>query len=139
LGEDCDVELAVASLAAVPVLLLVAVVLLLLSLRASSRFLNNSLVVLALFVGLLPLALLSGQELWSLLVFGALLSALVGYVAVPQRETFRDGASHERRPRPKKGAAPSRYEALDEMLYWAEQVEARTADLRRGIRALRRR
>jgi hypothetical protein len=140
-GEDCDVELAVASLAAVPVLLLVAVVLLLLSARESTRFLKNSLVVLALFVGLLPLGLLSGQEWWSLLLFGAVLSALVGYVVVPQPEAFHKDTSRRSESHAAPRATPSRSasEALEEMQFWAEQVKSKTADFRRGVHALRQR
>ena len=140
-GDDCDVELAVASLAVVPVLMLAAVVLLLLSSRASSWFLNNSLIVLALFVGLLPLALLSGQELWSLLLFGGLLSALVGYVVVPQRDTIQDSAPRGRESRAAQRSTPSRStsEALEEMQFWAEQVKLKTADFGRRVHALRQR
>lgn len=139
-GEDCDVELAVAALAVVPMLLLVAVVLLLLSSRASSRFLTNSLVVLALFVALLPLAMLSIQEWWSLFLFGALLSGLVGYVVVPYRGETPDAASRQRTSNAGEGAIQSHSpnEALDEMQFWAEQVKAKTADLHRKLHDLRR-
>lgn len=140
-GEDCDVELAVATLAAVPALLLVAVVILLLSARASSRFVNSSLVVLALFVGLLPLALLSIQELWSLFLFGALLSGLVGYVLVPYRGELPDATSRQRESGIAQNAKPSCsfYEALDQVQFWMEELKAATADLRARIDALRRR
>jgi hypothetical protein len=140
-GEDCNVELAIATLAAVPALLLVAAVLLLLSARATSRFLNRSLVVLALFVGLLPLALLSIEELWSLFVFGALLSGLVGYVVVPHKEeapgdiSHRHGLASMRR----ETASDSFYEALDEVFLRMEEMKGATADLRRKVDALRRR
>ena len=139
-GEDCDVQLAVASLAAVPMLLLVAAVLLLLSSRASSRFLTNSLIVLALFVALLPLAMLLTQEWWSLLVFGALLSGLVGYVILPYRGAIPDAASRQRAPNAGQKAVRTHsvYEARDEMQFWAEQVKAKTTHLRRKLRDLRR-
>jgi len=139
-GENCDVGLAVTSLAFVPVFF-AAAVLLLFSSEASGLLLNNFLIVLALFVGLLPLALLSGQEWWSLLIFGGLLSLLVGYVIVPQRETPQQGASDRRQPHDAQRPIPSRTagEALEEMQFWAEQVKSKTADFRRRIRALRQR
>jgi cell division protein FtsW (lipid II flippase) len=140
-GEDCDVQVAVASLAVVPALLLVAAVLLLLSARASSTFVGTSLVVLALFVAMLPLAMLSIREWWSLIVFGALLSGLIGYIVVPYRgETreaigppSRDGAGL--RPAP----SPSPQEAFEELRFWLDEVKARTVDLHRELRNLGRR
>ena len=140
-GEDCDVELAVASLAAVPALLLVAAVLLLLTSRAAGRFLNDLLVVIALFVALLPLAMLSSQEWWSLLLFALLLSGLVGYVVMPHEEELPAPASRPRTPGAAQSAAPSSSfgDALEEMLYWAEEVKAKAADLSRAVHALGRR
>jgi hypothetical protein len=140
-GEDCDVELAVASLAAVPALLLVAAVLLLLASRAATRFLNDLLVVLALFVGLLPLAMLSRQEWWSLLLFALLLSGLVVNLVVPHEEELPAPASRPRTPGAAQSAAPSNSygEALEEMLYWAEEVKVKAADLSRAVHALGRR
>jgi hypothetical protein len=140
-GEDCDVQVAVASLAAVPGLLLVAAVLLLLSARASKTFVGTFLVVLTLFVAVLPLAILSIREWWSVVAFGALLSGLVGYIVAPQRgetgEAFgpRSGSGVRRR------AAPSRTpeETSEELWFWLNEVKARTIDLRRELRNLGRR
>lgn len=130
-------ELAVASLAAVPLLLFVAVVLLLLTSRASGRLLNNFLVVLALFAGLLPLAMLSIAEWWSLLLFGLLLSGLVGYVLTPHDEEPSAAASRRRRSAAILGLTPYSFqESLQEMQFWAEQVRTKTDDLRRKVREL---
>lgn len=139
--EDCDVQLAVAMLAAVPGFLLAAVVLLLLSSRAAGWFLTNSLIVLALFVALLPLGMLSIQEWWSILLFGALLSSLVGYVVVPHQTEAQEATSRQPRSAVGPSAGPSRApeEALRELQFWAEQVRAKTADLRRKLRDLDRR
>lgn len=138
-GEDCDTELAIAALAAIPALLLAAVVLLLLSSRASSRFLNNSLVALALFVALLPLAVLASDDWWSLFLFGALLSGLVAYIVVPY-----SGEAPRATPRqPTLGIAqrtlspPPYDESLRELQFWADQVKTKADDLRRKVRALR--
>jgi hypothetical protein len=140
-GEDCDVQVAVASLAALPALLLVAAVLLLLSARASNTFVGTSLVVLTLFVAMLPLAMLSIREWWSLVAFGALLSGLVGYIVMPQRGESREAVAPPSGSRAGRRAAPSRtpQEAFDELRFWLDEVKARTVDLRRELRNLRQR
>jgi hypothetical protein len=109
--------------------------------RAATRFLNDLLVVLALFVGLLPLAMLSRQEWWSLLLFALLLSGLVVNLVVPHEEELPAPASRPRTPGAAQSAAPSNSygEALEEMLYWAEEVKVKAADLSRAVHALGRR